>query len=97
MSLFDQVILAVYTLSLTLLSAIIVLASLGWRQPINVLAAALLTPEGRWVTGVLGTLFLVSSVRLLLIVFRRRTPSQALVRETELGEVQIALTAIENL
>lgn len=97
MGLFDQVILAAYTLSLTLLSGIIVLASLGWREPINTLAASLLTPEGRWTTGVLGALFLVSSVRLLFLVFRRRTPSQALVRETELGEVQIALTAVENL
>ena len=38
----------------------------------------------------------MSSLRLLRLVFRRRGPGETLVRETELGQVAIALGAVEN-
>ena len=98
MGVFDQVILAVYTISLAAISVLVVVAALGWRVPIELfLNQSLHHPEGRWTAGILGALFFVSSVRLLILVFRRRDRGQTLVRETELGEVQIALGAVENL
>ncbi|MFO7245561.1 MAG: alkaline shock response membrane anchor protein AmaP [Bacillota bacterium] len=98
MGVFDQIILAVYTICLAAVSALVVLAALGWQVPLErFVNEALRVPEGRWATGILAALFFVSSVRLLGLVFRRRGPGQTLVRETELGQVAIALTAVENL
>src|SRR5690606_7407582 len=98
MGVFDQIILAVYTVSLAAVSALVVLAALGWQLPLDLFVnQALRVPEGRWATGILAALFFVSSVRLLRLVFRRRGPGQTLVRETELGQVAIALGAVENL
>lgn len=98
MGVFDQIILAVYTVCLSAVSALVVLAALGWQAPLDVFVnQALRVPEGRWATGILAALFFVSSLRLLRLVFRRRGPGQTLVRETELGQVAIALGAVENL
>ena len=98
MGVFDQIILAVYTVCLAAVSALVVLAALGWQLPLDLFVnQALRVPEGRWATGILAALFFVSSVRLLRLVFRRRGPGQTLVRETELGQVAIALGAVENL
>ena len=98
MGVFDQIILAVYTVCLAAVSALVGLAALGWHLPMQLFVdEALRVPEGRWATGILAALFFVSSVRLLRVVFRRRGPGETLVRETEVGQVAIALGAVENL
>ncbi|HEX6988324.1 MAG TPA: alkaline shock response membrane anchor protein AmaP [Bacillota bacterium] len=98
MGVFDQIILAIYAVCLAAVSVLVALAALGWQLPLErFVNQALLIPEGRWATGILAALFFAFSVRLLRIVLRRRGPGQALVRDTELGRVAIALAAVENL
>lgn len=96
MGLVDQIVLAVYTIALTVLSALMVLVALGWSQPIHLLNQALADPGGRWATGIIGTLFFLVGLRLLVALVRRRGPAGALVRQADLGEVQVSLNAVEN-
>jgi len=95
MGLLDRLLLTVYTLALTFFSALTVIVALGVRWPFNVFRLALLNPEGRWVTGAISLLVLVSSLRLLYSAFAQ--PRMQLVHETELGEVRISREAVETL
>ncbi|HHY91728.1 MAG TPA: alkaline shock response membrane anchor protein AmaP [Firmicutes bacterium] len=52
---------------------------------------------GRWQTGVAALLVLLMAVRLAYVALPWRREGQILVLSSELGEVSIALTAIENL
>ncbi|MEX2356539.1 MAG: alkaline shock response membrane anchor protein AmaP [Thermaerobacterales bacterium] len=97
MSIFFQVILAVYTIVLTGVSFLIVLIALGWTEPLLLLQASLTHVPGRWTIGIVGLAFFVASIRLLYFVFRFRSMGETLVHETQLGEVQISLRAVENL
>lgn len=96
MGLVDQITLAIYTLVFTALSAITVLVALGWSEPMRLLSGILTSPDGRWATGAFGALFFLLGLRLLASLFRRREAGGALVRQAELGEVQIALGAVES-
>ncbi|HEY8450309.1 MAG TPA: hypothetical protein VIL95_07520, partial [Bacillota bacterium] len=96
MGLVDQVILAVYTIGLTVLSVLLVVVALGWLEPLQLLEQVLADPGGRWAVGLVGALFFVTGVRLAGLVFRRRGPGGMLVRQTDLGEVQVAVGAIEQ-
>ncbi len=53
--------------------------------------------SGRWVVGILAGLSLVVSLRFLYFGFRRDRPDQTLIRDTDLGEVRISLSAVESL
>lgn len=97
MGIFDRVILTLYAISLTFISFMIMLVALGWDVPFDYIRTSLANPGGRWSVGLLATAFFVVSLRLLYYAFRRRHPSQTVVHETALGEVRIALDAIENL
>lgn len=98
MGIFDQIVLALYTISLAVLSFITFLVmSLRWRTPLNYLQGMLAREPARWAAALVAAVFLVSSVRLLVFAFRRRSPGAALVHDSSLGEVQISLKAVENL
>ena len=97
MAIVDRIILTVYTVALLVVSGLAVLIGLGWARPAGVIRDALVTLNGRLSIGALGLIFFVSSARLLILAFRRRQPGQAVVHETDLGDVRISLDAIENL
>jgi uncharacterized alkaline shock family protein YloU len=93
----DRIILTVYTMALLVCSGLAVLIGLGWARPAGAIRVALDTLNGRLSIGAVGLIFFVSSVRLLILAFRRRQPGQSVVHETDLGDVNISLDAIENL
>ncbi len=95
MGLLDRLLLTVYTVALTLFSAITVVVALGDQRPFHAFQLALVNPEGRWITGLVSLLVLASSVRLLYSAFAR--PRMQVVHETDLGDVRIAREAVENL
>lgn len=97
MGVIDRIILTVYTFSLAIISFATVLAALGLVAPAEWVLSHLERPGGRWVVGLLGAAFLAVSVRLIFFAFYRRRAGQALVHETELGDVRISLDAVENL
>lgn len=95
MGLLDRLLLTVYTLALTVFSAITVVVALGDQRPFHAFQVVLLTATGRWITGGISLLVLASSVRLLYSAFAR--PRIQVVHETELGDVRISREAVENL
>lgn len=97
---FDRVVLALFAMAVAVISFIFLcMAAWGWMEPLNYLRVVLdyTNPNGRWLTGVLSTLSLVVAIRFLYYGFRRDRPWQTLIRQTEMGEVRISLSAVENL
>lgn len=97
MGIADRIILTLYTIALTLFSLLAVAVAFGWSRPLDTVLAALQASSGRAAVASVGAIFFLSSVRLLILAFRRRQPGQQVVHETELGEVRISLDAVENL
>lgn len=97
MGILDRIILTVYTIVLLAASGLAVLIGVGWERPADAVRASLGTLNGRLSIGAVGLIFFVSSVRLLILAFRRGQPGQSVLHETDLGEVRISLDAIENL
>ncbi|HLS88048.1 MAG TPA: alkaline shock response membrane anchor protein AmaP [Sphingobacteriaceae bacterium] len=98
MGIIDQIILALYTISLAVISFLVFLVmALRWRVPLDYLQTLLTRDPARWVAALVAAVFFVSSVRLLIFAFRRRAAGAALVHDSALGEVQISLKAVENL
>lgn len=96
MGLFDRAVLVLYTLSLLLLSLAGILVSTGWTIPIEILSSAAGTLDGRLAIGLPSAVFFIVSLRFLYFGFRRPRP-QAIIHNTDLGEVRVALAAVENL
>lgn len=98
MSILDQIILTIYTISLAIISFMMILFALfphwvplvQWFQDASAGA-------GRVVVFLAGAVFFAASVRLIWGAFTRRGPGQALVHETAMGDVRISLGAVEKL
>lgn len=97
MGLFDRIMLTILTLCVAALSAVVILLAAGWLVPLQLFWTSLLDPSGRWITGVLAGLTFIVSVRFIYYGFHRAGADQTLVHESDLGEVRIALGAVENL
>lgn len=97
MGIIDRILLMLYTLSLTVLSAAFVAVASGWRVPLDYVRTSLDNPSGRWSIAGTSFLFFIASVRFIIYVFTPGRSRRAVVHETEMGEVHIALDAIENL
>ncbi|MDP2871710.1 MAG: alkaline shock response membrane anchor protein AmaP [Bacillota bacterium] len=97
---FDRVVLALFTLAVAVISFLfLAMAALGWLAPVNYLWEVLrfTNYNGRWLIGVLSSLSLIVSLRFLYFGFRRDRPWQTLIHQTDMGEVRISLSAVENL
>lgn len=97
MGIFDRIILTIYTFALAVVSAAFVALAAGWLAPLDYIRHVLENDHGRWVTGLSSGVFFIASVRLLYFAFRRRGRGRAVFHETQMGEVRIALDAVENL
>ncbi len=97
MGIIDRVILTLYTLSLSGLSVLTILLSLGWTDPLDAVRTGLSTPEGRLLTGAVGGLFFIVSLRLMYSGFVRRPRRGALVQVNDLGRVEVSAQAVSGL
>jgi len=97
MGLFDRVILAVYTLSLGIIAILFVFLAFGWNFPLEIVGTSLRASQGRWLVGAISLLYLVISVRLIYLSFKRKYSGQTVLHETQMGEIRISLDAVENL
>lgn len=93
----DRAALALLLLVTAVFSLILVLVAAGWSDPLQAFEAALAGPEGRWAVAAVGLLAFVASARVLGAGLRGRDPRPALVRQLPLGEVEVALGAVEGL
>lgn len=96
MGIFDRIILSIYTLSLALLSLGVVLLALQ-IIPLNVVWTSISLIHGQWEAALVGAIFLLSSIRLLLAGLRSHREKGAILHHTDMGDIQIAIDAVENL
>lgn len=97
MGIFDRIILTIFTLIVAAFSAVVVMLAFGWVTPLEVFWATLMNEAGRWIIGGAAGLTFVMAVRFLYYGFHRVGADQTLVHESDLGEVRIAIGAVENL
>lgn len=98
MGLLDRVVLMLYSLALTVLSAMFVAVAAGWDAPLDYIGTSLTSVNGRWTTGIVSGALLLVSIRFLAYVFTpRRRPQHGISHETELGQVHVRLDAVESL
>ncbi len=97
MGIFDRIVLMLYTLSLTVLSATFVSMAAGWKYPLDFIRLTLENSTGRWATGLTSAAFLVVSLRFIWFVFSPGYPRRSIRHQTDLGEVYVALDAVESL
>ena len=94
---FDRVVLGLYTASLAVLSLVSLLASVAWPELVSALEAWMRGTEARIAVAVVSALFFFVSLRLLFTLLRVRRGDPTLVRQGALGEVRVALSAVEGL
>lgn len=96
MGIVDRVVLSLSAFVLTVVSFMFLLAAFGWNAPIDLIAEALTTPSGRSTMGVISGFLFLTGIRFIYYGFKR-SPVQAVIHDTGIGEVQISLAAIRNL
>ncbi len=97
MRLAERAFLLVYTLLFTIVSFLMILISIGWRRPLDLVSDSLAAPFGRLSVGLLFAFLFLIGIRLLLLSLNRSSDQQALVQETGHGKVKVSLVAVENL
>ncbi|MEW6308224.1 MAG: alkaline shock response membrane anchor protein AmaP [Bacillota bacterium] len=97
MGIFDRILLTLFTIAMAVLAASLIGVALNWLAPFSLLLRVLETTEGRLVTGIVGAVWLIVSLRFLWYGFSRRQSSQTVVHETALGEVRVSVGAVRNL
>jgi uncharacterized alkaline shock family protein YloU len=92
----DRIALSLYSFALTIVSFFFLMAAFGWEAPVNLLMEALNSPSGRTTVGVLSGFLFLAGIRFVYYGFQR-PPAQAVIHDTETGEVRISLLAIRSL
>lgn len=95
MTLFDRLMLTIYTFCLTIFSIFAILISLR-VLPVDFCWTTFKGIYGRWETGLTGLVFLIVSLKFLLSGIKGNKYNQMLISTTSLGEISISLVAIEN-
>lgn len=95
---FDRGLLLLYSLCITIVIGVLLLMLAGW-QPALDLAQEVFSPGRREMLYVAAILLLIVGLRLMFASVKAQRPQSrlALVEDNPLGQVQVALTAIESL
>lgn len=96
MGLFDRVILTIYTFFLAFLSLTAIAVGLRLISLTDIWTSVEYV-YGRWEMALVAAVFFLVSVRLLLAGVRSQRHKAAIIHHSDLGDIQIALDAIENL
>lgn len=96
MGIIDRIILSIYTFLLAILSLGVILMAFGLIS-LDLLWTGIYHIYGQWEAGLIGAVFLLVSIRLLLAGARSHRPKDTIVQHTDMGDVHIALDAVENL
>lgn len=96
MGIFDRIILSIYTFLLAFLSLGVILISLRLVSLEQVWTSISLI-YGQWEAGMVAAVFLLVSIRLLLAGLRSRGSGNTIIHHNEMGDIHIALKAVENL
>jgi len=95
----DRAMLALFALSVAFLSLMLLAAIGGWYLPLYYWELIWVRTEWRLLAGIVGAILLLLSLRFLFRTVRPETPrvQEAVVSYGELGEMGIALSALEDL
>ncbi len=96
MGIVDRVVLSLYSLALTFVSFLFLLASFGWQVPRNLIEGAISSASGRTTVGILSAFLFLTGIRFIYYGFRK-APAQAVIHDTGAGEVRISLMAVKSL
>lgn len=95
---FDRGILVIYTLTLTLLLGVAAAFLAGWRSPLLELGGDALLPANREIVWALLFLYALMGLWLFWKGIRvERINKRSIVHEQNLGQVRVALPAVEAL
>ncbi|HLO04064.1 MAG TPA: alkaline shock response membrane anchor protein AmaP [Symbiobacteriaceae bacterium] len=99
MSIFDRVVLSIFTFSLAIISGLMVVLAIvpTWFEATSWIESVLTTTSGRFILGIVGFVFFAASVRLILTALTGQGDGRPVVHETQHGEIRISLDAVENL
>lgn len=97
MSATDRILLLLFALAVAFISAWTMVSALGWGQPLEVIEFVLSDSQKRVLAAVGSAAFLAASLRLAWLLLGRPERRRALVRQADLGDVTISLSAVENL
>jgi uncharacterized alkaline shock family protein YloU len=95
---FDRGLLLLYSLCFTVILGLLLLMYAGWTPALQ-LAENVFTPERQVIFIAAGIVLFVAGLRLILtsIIPRKRMEKVAVIEDNPLGQVRIALTAVESL
>lgn len=99
MLIIDRIMLAMYTLAMTIVSLGVVVLTLRFF-PEDVVWTNLIFLLSRWETGAVAVLFMLISLRLFKVSFgssNLQTSDEAIVVHGTLGDVRVAIIAIKTL
>jgi len=96
MGIIDRIILSIYTLFLAFFSMGVILLSLRLIS-LELIWTGISHISGQWEAGLVGTVFLLISIRLLLAGMRTRLVKDTIVHHNDMGDIHISLDAIKNL
>jgi len=97
MSAFDRGILVLYTFTLTLLFLTLGIFMFGWSGPVLRLWQEVNSSANQEILGILLVVYILIGLRLLWVIVKPERKKQAVVHEGTMGQVRVALAAIEAL
>lgn len=99
MGIIDRIILSIYTLLLAFLALGVILLSLRLISLDSVWTTLSFIYSREWESGLVGSVFLLVSIRLLLAGLRSRAREEkdTIIHHTDMGDIHISLDAVKNL
>lgn len=97
MNQYQRVLVCIYSLLFAVLALLVLLVALGWHQPLEELQLLLNQKQARWIIAAVAALVFLITVRLLFTSITPPPRAQATVQKTGLGEVNITISALENM
>lgn len=94
---YQRVLLGVFALLIAALALFVLLMALGWKEPLNYLQTMLVQEQGRWLAAAVAALVFLLVMKLLFDSLRPVHNAQASIQTTALGEVNINISALENM
>lgn len=98
MSIFDKGLLFIYSLILTIVSGVVLLYTFGLAYPMKLLSHLFYYPYTNNVITLIVAFILLSSLWFIVLSLRSNSKNvNAVVQDTELGQVRISINALENI
>lgn len=89
--------IGILSLGYVIASVFFIIIALGWRMPLDIFETFLLDLNNRWVLGLTSAIIFLISSTWFLRIFKVQSVKQTAVNETALGQINITLSALEQL